>query len=90
MAAAFGGLSSSSILGGRSATTFLSKATAILATVFLLSCMVQSLTYVSPVEKQATSATERMLQKGGETVAPTPFETPGSGEAAPAQAPEQP
>lgn len=58
-----GGLSSSSVLGGRSAGTFLTKTTAVLATAFMLSCLLQALTYESG--EVPTSATERMLEESG-------------------------
>ena len=58
-----GGLSSSSVLGGRSAGTFLTKTTAVLATTFMLSCLLQAGTYDS--SDVPTSATERMLEESG-------------------------
>lgn len=82
-----GGLSSSSVLGGRSATTFLTKATAVLATTFMLSCLVQSITYRSTSEP--TSATERVLKEGGVPGAQVPFsEMPSFEESGPAAASE--
>ena len=59
-----GGLSSGSVLGGRAAATFLTKTTSVLATAFLLSCLVQSFMWSSSGEQPMT-ATERMLQEGG-------------------------
>jgi len=59
-----GGMGSSSVLGGRSATTFLTKATAVLAGAFMLICLLQSFTYVAP-EADNTTATERVLEQGG-------------------------
>ena len=59
-----GGLSSGSVLGGRAAATFLTKTTSVLATAFLLSCLVQSFMWSSS-EEQPMTATERMLQEGG-------------------------
>ena len=72
-----GGLGANAVLGGRSASTFLTKATAILATVFMLSCLVQSFTHQG-AEIDTSTATERMLQEGELPVVPPPLsETPG-------------
>ena len=72
-----GGLASSSVLGGRSAATFLSKATTVLATVFMISCLVQAM-MVRQSTIEPTTATERMLEEqGAPPIAPPPFvETP--------------
>ena len=59
-----GGLSASSVLGGRTAATFLSKTTSILATAFLVSCMVQSIIKVDR-DDAPTTAMERVLEGGG-------------------------
>ena len=59
-----GGMSSSSVMGGRSASAFLTKTTAVLAGVFMLLCLVQSFTYTAPQVDDST-ATERMLEQGG-------------------------
>jgi preprotein translocase subunit SecG len=68
-----GGLSSSSVLGGRSAATFLSRATTILATAFMLSCLVQSIAFQTS-EPVPTTATERVMQEGGlPPVSPAPL-----------------
>ena len=64
-----GGLSSTSVLGGRSASTFLTKATAVLATAFMLICVVQAITYDTP-EGVPTTASERMLEESGVPLEP--------------------
>ena len=58
-----GGMASSSVLGGRTATTFLTKATSILATVFFVSCLIQAIAFQQSQQGPAT-ATERMIQEG--------------------------
>ena len=68
-----GGMSSSSVLGGRAASTFLSKGTTILASAFLVSCLVLSVAYDAPDEEPVT-ASERMLERAG--VTPAPFAPP--------------
>ena len=55
-----GGLGASSVLGGRTATTFLTKTTTGLATAFLLSCLLQAFVHEGPTQAP-TTATERML-----------------------------
>ncbi|MEW6751143.1 MAG: preprotein translocase subunit SecG [Candidatus Latescibacterota bacterium] len=72
-----GGLSSSSVLGGRSAATFLSKATAVLAAVFMLSSVAQALLARAPTQVP-TTATERVMQGRGAAPEPVPFQ-PGEG-----------
>ena len=67
-----GGLSSSSVLGGRTAATFLSKTTTVLASAFLVSCLVQSFIKASP-DALPTTAMERVLEDGGGQPAPIPF-----------------
>jgi len=67
-----GGMSSSSVLGGRSATTFLSKATTILAAAFMLSCLGQAV-IVRSANTEPTTATERAMQSGELPAMPTPF-----------------
>ena len=54
------GLASSSVLGGRTAATFLTKATTILATAFMLSCLVQSVAFQT-AETTPTTATQRTM-----------------------------
>ena len=69
-----GGMGSSSVLGGRTATTFLSKATTVLATVFMVSCLVQSIAFQNQ-QQGPTTATERMIEEGAlPPVAPAPLE----------------
>ena len=67
-----GGLSSSSVLGGRTAATFLSKTTTVLATAFLLSCLLQSFIKTAP-DGVPTTAMERVLEDGGGQPLPIPF-----------------
>ena len=55
-----GGLASSSVLGGRTAATFLTKATTVLATAFMLSCLVQSVAFQT-AETTPTTATQRTI-----------------------------
>jgi preprotein translocase subunit SecG len=66
-----GGMSSSSVLGGRTATTFLSKATTVLAVTFMLSCLVQAI-IVRSANTEPTTAAERAMQSG-EMPPMTPF-----------------
>ncbi len=85
-----GGLSSSSLLGGRSAATFLSKATSVLAIAFMLSCLAQAV-IVRAQHAPPISATERMLRERGAAPAPVPIgDGLLPGEKAPAPAGEQP
>jgi preprotein translocase subunit SecG len=65
-----GGMANTSVLGGRTASNFLTKATTILATVFMLSCLFQSF-LTDRGAAVPTSATERLLQE--RSAAPTPF-----------------
>jgi preprotein translocase subunit SecG len=53
---------SGSVLGGRTASTFLTKATSVLATTFLLSCLWQSITF--DTSSGPSSAVERRLDEG--------------------------
>ena len=71
-----GGMASSSVLGGRSAATFLTKATAILATAFILSCLVQSVAFQTS-ESGPTTATQRIMEEGGLPVVPAPMGAAG-------------
>ncbi len=76
----FGG--SAQFMGGRAATTFLTKMTTALATVFmLLSILLSVLTSRAPSLRQRTEAQERMMQTPQAQVAPPS----GSSQAAPAQ-----
>ena len=68
-----GGLSSSSVLGGRAASTFLTKVTTYLASAFLVLCLILAVTY-DDNEGVPTSATERMMQGGSAMPAPAPYE----------------
>lgn len=72
-----GGMSSSSVLGGRAASTFLSKATTILASTFLVSCLVLSIAYDAP-DQEPTTASEQLLEQAG--VTPAPFSAPATEE----------
>ena len=72
-----GGMATSSVLGGRTASNFLTKATTILATVFMISCLFQAF-LIDRSDSVPTSATERMLQE--RSTAPTPFVPAGEGE----------
>ena len=76
-----GGLGGASVLGGRTATSFLTKTTTGLATAFLVSCLIQAFVHEGPSEAPMT-ATERMLAEGTDPFQITPFEAPG--EATPA------
>ena len=59
-------MSSTSVLGGRTAATFLSKTTTVLATTFLLSCVVQALLQGGgSSDDLPTTASERMLSEDG-------------------------
>ena len=71
-----GGMASSSVLGGRTAATFLTKATAILATAFILSCLVQSVAFQTS-ESGPTTAPQRMMEEGGLPVVPAPMGVAG-------------
>ena len=76
-----GGMSSSSVLGGRSAATFLSKTTTVLATAFLVSCIIQAAIQHSTDELPET-ASEKMLSEEGPYEV-TPFAQPGATEETP-------
>ena len=77
-----GGLSSSSMLGGRTAATFLSKTTSVLATAFLLSCLLQSFIKTDSGEVP-TTAMERVLKEGVLPNTPMPFMQPPGAEETP-------
>lgn len=72
-----GGLSSSSVLGGRTASTFLTKATTILATAFMVSCLLQSVAFQTSVQV-STTATQRVMEEGSLPVVPAPLGDAGS------------
>ena len=65
-----GGLASSSVLGGRTAATFLTKATTVLATAFMLSCLVQSVAFQT-AETTPTTATQRAMAEQQAPAVPT-------------------
>lgn len=88
-----GGLSSTSVLGGRAASDFLTKATSVLATAFMVSCLLLSLTFDSG-DSGPVSATERAMQESPVQPSVVPFTEPegggvlpteGDGAAAPAE-----
>ena len=66
-----GGLASSSVLGGRTAATFLTKATTVLATAFMLSCLVQSVAFQT-AETTPTTATQRTMAEEQVPAVPVP------------------
>ena len=68
-----GGLSSSSVLGGRTAATFLTKTTTVLATAFLVSCLLQSFIIKTGPDDVPMTAMERVLEDGGGQPPPIPF-----------------
>lgn len=70
-----GGMDGSSVLGGRTAASFLVKSTSVLATVFMLSCLMQSIIFQSS-DDAPISATERMLEGEAPPVVPI-SEAPG-------------
>ena len=72
-----GGMDSSSVLGGRTASTFLTKATAILATAFMVSCLVQSVAFQTG-SSSPTTATQRGMEEGTLPVVPAPLGDAGS------------
>ena len=78
-----GGLSSSSVMGGRTAATFLSKATSILAAAFMLSCLLQSVAYQGG-EVDPSTAIERVMEEEGSAPLPPPDASSLFGEQAPA------
>ena len=72
-----GGMASSSVLGGRTASTFLTKATAILATAFIVSCLVQTVAFQTAATAP-TTATQRVMEEGSLPVVPAPLGDAGS------------
>ena len=72
-----GGMSSSSVLGGRAASTFLTKATTVLATAFMVSCLLLSLTFDAGNEAPTTAIERTMTEAPADL--PTPF-SPGEQE----------
>ena len=84
-----GGSASSSVLGGRTAATFLTKATTVLATAFMLSCLVQSVAFQT-AETTPTTATQRTMAEQQAPAVPTIPEAEhllGEKEEAPAEEP---
>ena len=70
-----GGLSSSSVLGGRAATTFLTKTTAYLAAGFLVLCIALAMAYDED-EGLPTTASERVqAREGAAPESPIPYQT---------------
>lgn len=92
LAGVAGGMGSSTVFGGRAAANFLQKATTVLATIFLLNCLVMAL--ISGPATQQVSVTQQAVQSapitspvpsipGGTQVTPvqpnmTPAETPAT------------
>jgi len=72
LASVFGG-GGSSMFGGRGAAPFLTKATIILGTIFVITSL--SLTFLSARRASVESAIEKAIKKG-EVVPPAPAETP--------------
>jgi len=84
LAGVAGGMASSTVFGGRAAANFLQKATAILATVFLLNCLVMAL--MSGSSTAQVSVTQQAAQ-GSLDTSPVPS-IPGGTQVNPAtQAP---
>lgn len=97
LAGVAGGMGSSTVFGGRAAANFLQKATTVLATIFLLNCLVMAL--ISGPATQQVSVTQQAVQSapitspvpsipGGTQVTPvqpgtTPAETPATTPAQP-------
>jgi preprotein translocase subunit SecG len=71
-----GGAMSSSLFGGRTAANFLSKATAVLAALFMLNCL--GMAILSTTTTVATSVTQQAAQQS----APVNSPVPASGDAA--------
>ncbi len=76
-----GGMGSSTVFGGRAAANFLQKATTVLATVFLLNCLVMAV--VSGPATQQTSVTQQAAQ-GQIDTSPVPS-IPGGSQVSPVQ-----
>lgn len=75
-----GGAMQSSVFGGRSAANFLTKATTILATVFMLNCL--GMAVLSTAGKQSASVTQQAAQAESAN-SPVPSIPEGEGEPAP-------
>ncbi|MCL4305788.1 preprotein translocase subunit SecG [bacterium] len=76
-----GSMGSSTVFGGRQAANFLQRATTILATVFMLNCLVMAL--MSGASAPQTSVTQQAVQASGE---PSPVPSiPGGAQVSPVQ-----
>ena len=73
-----GGAMSSSLFGGRTAAGFLSKATAVLAAVFMLNCL--GMAILSTTATNAASVTQQAAQQANPANSPVPS-APSGGEA---------
>ncbi|MBK6765176.1 MAG: preprotein translocase subunit SecG [bacterium] len=81
LAGVAGGMASSTVFGGRAASNFLQKATAILATVFLMNCLVMAL--ISGSTTAQVSVTQQSVQ-GTLDESPVPA-IPGGSQVSPTQ-----
>lgn len=81
LAGVAGGMASSTVFGGRAAANFLQKATTVLATVFLLNCLVMAL--MSGSTTAQTSVTQQSVQtEVGNSPVPS---IPGGSQVSPVQ-----
>jgi preprotein translocase subunit SecG len=71
-----GGAMSSSLFGGRTAAGFLSKATAVLAAVFMLNCL--GMAVLSTANTTATSVTQQRAQQSAPVNSPVPSSEGGA------------
>ena len=78
-----GGLSSSTVFGGRSAASFLTKATTVLATLFFINCL--GMAMLTAHADSATSVTQQAV-RGDEATSPVP-QIPGGQTISPEAAP---
>lgn len=86
LAGVAGGMGSSTVFGGRAAANFLQKATTILATVFLLNCLVMAL--ISGATTTQTSVTQQAVQASpGDSPVPS---IPGGSQTSPVQPSQTP
>jgi len=69
-----GGAMSSSLFGGRTAASFLSKATAILAALFMLNCL--GMAVLSTTTTAPTSVTQQATQQANPANSPVPATPP--------------
>lgn len=84
LAGVAGGMASSTVFGGRQAANFLQKATTILATIFLLNCLVMAL--ISGPSSTQVSVTQQAVQSSP-IQSPVPS-IPGGGQVSPTTATE--